>query len=238
MTSYRKNGRTPSENTIKTALLGLSGKAKFDGIERKVHIRIGDYKDGYAIDLGDADWQTVIVTPKGWKVVSDTPVRFWRTRTMRPLPLPTEGDFGQLWNFANVSEGDRLLVTAFILECWRNDTSFPILELNGEQGTAKSTTQETLRALIDPNEVPLRAAPKNTEDMFISAAGNWLASYNNLSHLSPAMQDSFCTLATGGGWATITLYTNTDETVIDVSLPGDKDKKIGLNIYKNPIGWK
>ena len=27
-------------------------------------------------------------------------------------------------------------------------------------------------------------------------------------------------------------------TAGNVSLPGDKDKKIGLNIYKNPIGWK
>ena len=27
-------------------------------------------------------------------------------------------------------------------------------------------------------------------------------------------------------------------TAGNVSLPGDEDKKIGLNIYKNPTGWK
>ena len=40
-----------------------------------------------------------------------------------------------------------------------------------------------------------------------------------MSHLQPELQDAFCTLATGGGFADRTLYTNKEETIIEVKRP-------------------
>jgi len=93
------------------------------------------------------------------------------------------------------------------------------LELVGEQGSAKSKTQDVLRDFIDPNQVNLRAKPKNRESLFICAENSHLNSYENLSHLQSGLQDAFCTLATGGGFADRTLYTNKEETIIDVKRP-------------------
>ena len=119
----------------------------------------------------------------------------------------------------HIQKEDHNLVLCWILECYRVETPYVVLELVGEQGSAKSKTQDVLRDFIDPNQVNLRAKPKNRESLFVSAENSHLISYENLSHLQPELQDAFCTLATGGGFADRTLYTNKEETIIEVKRP-------------------
>jgi hypothetical protein len=219
-TSSSGIGVVPSEANIKQALLTANGIAKHEGAEETVWLRCAPYQNGYIIDLCDECWRVVEVLPTGWRVLTDSPVKFWRSTNMRPLPLPgSTGNLEALWRFCNIPESGRVLVLAWVLESWRPDTPCPGLELVGTQGTAKSSTQERLRQIIDPNKVNLRSAPKSVEDIFVAAACNWLTSFNNLSHLTAQQQDALCTLATGGGYATRTFYTNTEETVIEAKRP-------------------
>ena len=220
MKFYKQTEKCATDLTIKTAQNALSGKARFDGELIKPFLRVANFEDSYILDLGNADWNAVKVNAEGWQIVHTPPVKFWRNENMTPLATPVRnGSLEKLWKLLNVRAKDRVFILAFIFECWRNDTMFPILELIGEQGTAKSSVQTVLRTFIDPNLVPLRAAPKSTEDLFVSASQNWLASYNNLSHLRADMQDAFCSLSTGGGIGVRKLYTNNEESVIDVSRP-------------------
>jgi hypothetical protein len=96
---------------------------------------------------------------------------------------------------------------------------YPVLILQGEQGTAKSTAAKVLRLLIDPSAAPLRTAPRDERDLMIAARNGWIIALDNLSGLSSWLSDALCRIATGGGVSTRELYSDTDEVLIDVQRP-------------------
>lgn len=213
-------GHSATEAAIKQASFALSGIAKHEGEKQHVHLRVADHNGGHYLFMGDDRLQVIEVLPGGWRIIEESPVKFWKPSSMAALPTPQPGgDLSRLWDFINVPEPDRLLVLAWVLEALRVETPKPILALSGLQGSAKSSTQKKIRQLIDNNAVNLRASPKSIEDVFVSAGCNWLSSFENISHLSANMQDALCTLATGGGFAARTLYTNDEETIIEVKRP-------------------
>lgn len=213
-------GKSASESAIKQAGFALAGIAKHDGEKQSVHLRVTVQDGVHYLFCADDKLNVIGVSATGWRVLDDAPILFWKPGSMQSLPAPKRGgDLAQLWGFINIPENDRLLVLAWMLESFRADTPKPILALCGTQGSAKSSTQDKIRQLIDNNAVNLRAAPKSIEDVFVGAKSNWLVSFENLSHITPAMQDALCTLATGGGFSSRTLYTNDEETIIEVKRP-------------------
>jgi hypothetical protein len=218
---YTQHDRAPTEQSLKVALATLRGQAQFEGDACQVFTRIAKTEAGYWLDLCNDAWQCVQVTATGWAVVAgEAAPLFTRSASMRPLPVPERGGtLDVLWSLVNVPEADRLLVLAWMLECLRADTPHVVLELVGEQGSAKSSTQRVLRRLIDPNQADLRAAPKSVEDVWIAARNSHMVSLENLSHLHPQYQDALCVLATGGGYSARTLYTNAEETILELRKP-------------------
>ena len=160
---YKRYGKAPRDAALKEALTTLNGLARFDSEEHEVYIRVALHQGVHYLDLAQpGSSRTVSIRPGYWTIVEELPVRFLRPKSMRPLPDPElGGQFDELWEMTNIPEGSRLLTLAWLIECLRSNTPFPVLELMGEQGSAKSTTQAVLRRLIDPNASNLRAAPKN-----------------------------------------------------------------------------
>ncbi|RVT52752.1 hypothetical protein [Rubrivivax albus] len=218
---YTQHDRAPTEQSLKVALATLRGQAQFEGEACEVFTRIAKTESGYWLDLCNDAWQCVQVTATGWAVVAGAGAPlFTRSASMRPLPVPERGGtLDALWPLVNVPAADRLMVLAWMLECLRSDTPHVVLELVGEQGSAKSSTQRALRRLIDPNQADLRAAPKSVEDVWIAARNSHMVSLENLSHLHPQYQDALCVLATGGGYSARTLYTNAEETILELRKP-------------------
>lgn len=216
---FEAEGRAVRDQALREARITLGGLAQVD--ERAVHVRVAGADRAYWLDLGrDGDAQAVRLEPGRWTVAPAEPI-FCRSESMQPLPVPTssEDGIGPLWRVANVAPADRLIVIAWLIDCLRPDTPFPVLELLGEQGSAKSTTQTALRRLIDPNAADLRAPPRTPEDCFISASAAHMLSLENVSHLKPEIQDALCVIATGGATARRMLYTDADESVIRCKRP-------------------
>lgn len=218
--AHSEMGNAPSSEVIKSASNALSGKAKFDGEEHEPALRVAMTDAGYWLDLCDERWRAILITAAGWRIADRPPVRFTRNKAMRPLPEPTAPSrIDSLWEMVNIPQEDRTLVLAWLLESLRPDTPFPVLELIGEQGSAKSTTQETLRYFIDPNKVMLRGRPRTVEDVFVAAGSNHVISLENLSGISPELSDALCTISTGGGQAGRQLFTNGEEHIIAAHNP-------------------
>lgn len=219
-TYFKEFGRSVNESAIKQVGFTLTGHAKHEGIKKRIYMRAANYQDAIYVFIGDDDWQKIKVTASGWSLDTEPHVKFWKPGSMLALPMPVSGGkIDDLWNYLNISGNGKLLVLAWMLEAFRSETPFPVLALNGLQGCAKSSTHARIRMLIDPSGCNLRAAPKDIQDIYVGAGSNWIVSFENISRLSSQQQDALCTLATGGGFATRTLYTNDDETIINVKRP-------------------
>jgi hypothetical protein len=96
---------------------------------------------------------------------------------------------------------------------------YPILVLNGEQSSGKSTLAKILRLLIDPQTCPLLALPSSTENLMATALNGWLLAYENITTIPGWLSDCVCQLAFGGGFASRTLFTNDERSDIFAQRP-------------------
>jgi hypothetical protein len=221
MQYYRANGRAPKSASVTDALATIRAQAVFDGPEIPVYVRVAEHEGDIYVDLGDEHWRVVRISSGGWSVVADSPVRFIRKAGSAPLPLPQGGgSVEELRPFLNVvGDGDFMLVLAWVAFSLSPWGPYPILVLQGEQGSAKSTTVRVLRALVDPAVEPLRALPKSERDLAIAAGNAWILAYDNLSGIPDSLSDALCRLATGRGFATRMLYTDDEEIIFSAMRP-------------------
>ena len=217
---YESYGTTPGAQALQDGLLALEGLAFFEGLLHEVELRLARHEDAIYLDLADDHWNIVEITAQGWQLVEEAAVRFRRSRGMQSLPVPISGGrVDDLRDYVNVADEDWPILVAWLVAALRPQGPFPVLALHGEQGSAKSTTVRVLRELIDPNVAPLRSEPRNGRDLAIAANNGWVLAYDNLSAISDWLSDAFCRIATGGGFSTRELYSDTDEVLIDAQRP-------------------
>lgn len=207
--------------SLREAMMTLQALARSTGAPRKINLRVAGGGDEYFIDLGKpGDSRAIRLMPGHWEITDRPRCLFIRGDSMMPLVEPISGgDVNLLWQIANIPEDQRILLLAWMVDCLRPDTPFPLLELIGEQGSGKSVASEAIRRVIDPNAANLRAEPKNAEDLFVIAHHNHIVALENVSRLTPQQQDAACILATGGGFAKRKLYSDSDEAVIVLRRP-------------------
>ena len=96
---------------------------------------------------------------------------------------------------------------------------YPILVLNGEQGTAKSTLVKIVRGLIDPQDAAALLMAGNTRDLMVTAVNGWLLVYDNIGMIPARLSDALCTLSTGGAIAGRALFSDDERVVIRAQRP-------------------
>ena len=220
---YDATKTTASSNFLSDVCAMLEGKAVFDGPEYFLFRRTAQHEGKFYLDLCDEEWRCIEIDADGWRVVSDPPVKFRRAKAMQALPIPIDTDGAELKDllspFLNVKEEQWPLVVSWLVAAFRPTGPYPVLKLLGEHGSAKTTTARVLRSLVDPNSAPVRAEPRSTRDLMIASNNGWILCMDNLSIVKADLSDAICRLATGGGFATRTLYSDDEETIFDAQRP-------------------
>jgi len=216
-----------SDKAMTEALPSLEAMIHSRGTETRTPALRSLESDGTLwIDLGRPDWSLVKVTGEGWQVVTAADVPLTRADAMRALPLPDRAAacsgleaLQRLLNLGQDQQDDFKLVVSWLLGCLWPRGPYPILAIDGEQGSGKSTASRHLRNLVDPNKSPLRAPPKNEADLIVAANAGRVVAIDNVSHIDPDMLDAICRLGTGAGLSKRRLYTDEEEHLVEVCRP-------------------
>jgi putative DNA primase/helicase len=219
--SRLKTGQVLSSSTLDDVIRTLEAIAINECPRHIAYLRTGRYREHIYLDLCDDAWRAVEITAHGWRVVERPPVKFIRTPAMRALPEPEAGEGIEIFrDLVNVKDDDSFkLVVAFMVAALRDRGPYPVLVVNGEQGTGKSVFSRMVRGLIDPSAAPIRAAPKDDRDLIVSAMNSKVLAFDNLSSVPNWLSDALCRIATGGGFATRMLHTDRDEVICEVQSP-------------------
>jgi hypothetical protein len=208
--------RAPGSGPLKQAIRTLRAYAKFEiGLQHDVYLRVAELDGKIYIDLGDPNWRVVEIDASGWRVIDTSPVRFRRTQSMQPLPLPERGgSIEQMLPLVNLSDDGFVLFTSFLLDALCPGHPHPVLYLAGDEGSAKSTAAKIFRSLIDPNSTPLRNLPSSVSGLSVGVHNSYMLAFDNVSEIPPHISDALCQVATGSGFGTRKFFTNTEEVLI------------------------
>lgn len=213
--------KIPTTQAIEEASRMCEGLAQWEGPEREVGVRVLRTGSNLYLDLCDENWRAVEVSPTGWRVTQDAPVRFRRQEGMTSLPHPISGrSLDDLRAFLNADDEENwILMVAWLIGSLHPTGPYPLLVLQGEQGSRKSTAARFLRSIIDPSAVPIRSEPREERDLMISANNSWIISMDNLSGTKAWLSDALCRLSTGGGFSVRQLHSDDQETLFQAKRP-------------------
>lgn len=219
--AFEEMGLAPGAQAIEDTLRVLEARATNEGPERAPWLRVGSSDGKIYLDLCDAAWRCVEIGPHQWRVLARHDAPFIRSAAMRPLPEPMGGEsIDILRRFLNTAEeGDFRLAVAWLVAALRDRGPYPILAINGEQGTGKSNASRILRSLVDPNAAPIRATPRDERDLIVAAYNSHALVFDNLSKVDLWLADALCRISTGGGFSARMLHTDKDEAVFYATRP-------------------
>jgi putative DNA primase/helicase len=223
---FKATDAVPTATALADVTRVLQARAVNEGNQHATAVRVGELAGKVYLDLCDADWRAVEIGRHGWQVVASSSIKFLRSPSMLALPEPELVDDARspiedLRQFANTrSDDDFIMLIGFLISALRPPSvPYPILSVDGEHGTGKSNMCATFRDLVDPNEAPIRAAPPDAHNLFLSASNSHLQIFDNLSRLEPWFSDALCQVSSGGGFAKRQNYADREETIFRVRKP-------------------
>lgn len=225
-------GKLPNTNTLKELEELLNFEAYNNSKELKPKNRIAHRNKKKKVYLDIGDGECAIVSAQGIKLERRNDTPFIRGHSFVRLPKP---DFSEpkaalkLYSLINVSNDDFPLCIAWLMAFFMRKGTFPILNLHGEFGSAKTTTLSILKSVIDPTEPLKHPMPVNEKDLVVATSPYFSVAFDNVSAIPKKTSDALCKLVDGSSFVTRKLYTDSDVATIS------SKSIIGINGIGNSV---
>lgn len=216
---YSLNSHALTGEDINAVTRILEARVQMEGTRKQLNVRVARLNEAIYYDLTNSAWQAARMTADGWAIDNAPPPLFVRHSNQLPQVMPAvdgyeSSVFDVFLSLFNIkADSQKLLLKCYIVALFFPEIPKPILMLHGEQGSAKSTMHELIKTLVDPCSVRTLSFPRDINELIQVLSHNYVANFDNVSHIQEWISDELCRAVTGSGFQKRALYTNDDDII-------------------------
>ena len=187
--------------------------------ETNIGVRVSASEGKFIYDPINPDGSIIEIAQSGVnKVIPEIPYTA-RFKGMQQAKIETGTlddllGFLQLWNF---TDEQKTLISGYIGASFIPDIPHAILVIIGPHGSGKSSLTSGIKTIADPNVLARQSLKNDDRDIAIASLHSWIVPFDNVnSVMAQYISDALCRLATGEGFRTRQLYTDSDEVILSL----------------------
>jgi hypothetical protein len=224
---HKATGRHPTSSALDRFMQIARVRARAAQKHKHVYNRVGVDRQDMVLDLANEVGEVVRVNAAGYAVGHAGDIRFRRGSGCGELPYPAQMTAMQghsvLVEFLvgrGVQKADLAPLITKMVEDIRINCPNPILELEGNAGTGKTTTARDLISITDPSPAgDIPTTNMNERDLMAGSSSRYALMLDNRSKLSEDEQDLLCRVSTGGVLEARELYSQRTVVTVHIQRP-------------------
>ncbi len=208
--------KSPNSESITSAINFAESKARFEGDQIKLSIRVAWHNDTLWYDLADPEWRAIKITSDDWEIIASPPIIFKRYSHQQPqiVPIKDESDMNEFLQFVNVTDqNQQILLIVLLIASFIPDFPHPAPLIYGPQGSAKSMLLRLMRKLVDPSSMETSGIPLNQNELAQLLQHHWCVFFDNITDLPKWLSDMLCRAISGDGFSKRELYSDDDDVI-------------------------
>ncbi len=187
-----------------------------------VFTRVGQNEDAIFYDLLNGGNELIKIDKTSVSVVLKKNVKdmfFYRDSFLKEQQIPLASTYGLLDfvnDFFNISHEQDILFVVYICAAFVPNISHPILIVEGEKGSGKTTLMKKLLDIINPVCKDVFVLPRNNDNLITVLGNNYFSVFDNVGTLSDEFSNTFCQASTGGTLVKRKLYSDNTELCVNI----------------------
>jgi hypothetical protein len=219
------SGKIHGKDLYKNVLDVIIAKSITNQIQlEKIHNRICFVDNEIFYNLCNNDYELVKINKDGYSVIPNGLDNPLFRRKSNPLPQlkplkdksKHKNPLNELVELLKIPLEIRQLFIIHLTSLFFEKIPIPIMILQGEAGSSKSTITSTVKRIVDPSPENRNSIPDNIDDMNVHFFNRYLTNFDNISFIDNMMSDNLCKSITGHTHNKRELWTDDNEVILTI----------------------